>query len=52
LTAVWQSGLNEKLGEEAYGSGIVGAFAKIALSQRQCDAIEPYSLILVQDHAA
>jgi hypothetical protein len=47
-----QSGLNEKLGDEAYGSGIVSIFAKIALSQRQCNAIEPYSLVLVKDGAA
>ena len=52
LSAVRQSGLNEEFGDEADGSGIIGAFAEIVLCERQRDTIEPYSLILVQDHAA
>jgi hypothetical protein len=30
----------------------MGAFAEIVLCDRQCDAIEPNSLILAQDRAA
>jgi hypothetical protein len=44
--------LNEEFGDEANGSGIIGALAEIVLCERQRDTIEPYSLILVQDHAA
>ena len=52
LLPVWQSGLNEEFGDEANGSGIIGALAEIVLCERQRDTIETYSLILVQDHAA
>ena len=52
LSAVRKCGLDEELGKESDGSGVIGAFAEIVLCERQRDTIEPYSLILVQDHAA